>query len=260
MIAQAVGLLTIGLVIVCYRCEPRRWVRHYSLWLLAGVVGQGVLGGMRVVLVERLLALVHGCVGPLFFAATAGMAAVTSRRWSDAATNDTLANRKLARLATLTAALAYGQLVLGAIVRHSQYLLSDNAGTIFRVAVYFPIAMAAAVTFHVLWLAVKCVRAKLCTGMASLLGSLIVVQLLLGASSWIVKFGAPGWFTQLFGETGHINRDSSLLSATILAAHGAVGALMVAGSVVVALHGWRRITAVSAAAVTSGVLLRGVPA
>ena len=264
LLAMLTGMLTIALVVVCYRCEPRRWVRHYSLGLFAGVLAQGVLGGMRVLLDERVLALLHGCIGPLFFAATAGMAAVTSRRWaesqpiSSATTAD--GNRKLARLAVLTAALAYLQLVLGAIVRHSPYMLGDGAATIFQIAVYFHVILAAAVTFHVLWLAVRCVRARLCVGLSSALAGLIGVQLLLGASSWIVKYGMPAWATRLVGETGHFNRASDLASAAVLAAHGAIGALMVAGAAAIAFHACRRIGRASSAAAAGVALFTGAPA
>ena len=32
----------------CWRCDTRRWVRWLGVAALAGVIGQGVLGGMRV--------------------------------------------------------------------------------------------------------------------------------------------------------------------------------------------------------------------
>ena len=36
------------------------------------MIFQGVLGGMRVLLDERTLAMLHGCTGPLFFALDGG--------------------------------------------------------------------------------------------------------------------------------------------------------------------------------------------
>jgi hypothetical protein len=46
----------------------------------------------------------------------------------------------------------------------------------------------------------------------------------------------PSWATQLVGETGHFNRASDFASAAILAGHGAIGSLIVAISVVIALR------------------------
>jgi len=34
---------------------------------LAAVIFQGLLGGARVLLDERTLAMIHGCFGPIFF-------------------------------------------------------------------------------------------------------------------------------------------------------------------------------------------------
>jgi heme a synthase len=241
VLAMAVGLLTIGLVIVCWRCELRRWVRILSLALLAGVLVQGLLGGLRVVLDARLAALIHGCVGPLFFTATAGMVIVTSRRWSAPEMSGVPAGGKLFRLAAITAALAYLQLVLGALVRHSPFMLGDRAALIFKVAVYFHVLMAVAVTFHVLWLAVRLGRERMSRGAALGLAGLIAAQVALGLGSWVVKYGMPAWATQIMGETGHFNRESDFASAAILAGHGAVGSLIVALAAVIALEMGRRV-------------------
>ena len=40
---------------------------------------------MRVLLDERTLAMFHACVGPAFFAFTAALAVLTSRRWRESA-------------------------------------------------------------------------------------------------------------------------------------------------------------------------------
>ena len=59
-------------------------MRWLSLVALAAVILQGVLGGLRVVLDERTLAMIHGCVGPAFFAlcrgAGRGHVALVARR------------------------------------------------------------------------------------------------------------------------------------------------------------------------------------
>jgi cytochrome c oxidase assembly protein subunit 15 len=239
LLAMAVGLLTIGLVIATVRREPRPWVRAYSVGLLFGVVGQGVLGGGRVVLNERVLALVHGCVGPLFFAACAGMVVVTSPRWRAASPDPESIpaprDRTLLRMAVVTAALAYLQLVLGALVRHSPYMVGEDAGVIFQFAVYAHVATALIVVVQTLRLAIASWRRPAPRGLAIVLAGLALFQILLGFSSWIVKYGMPLWLTQLVGETGHFNRASDMVSAAIVTAHGATGALIVALAVVAAL-------------------------
>ena len=79
LMASVVGFLSIILTIVAWRTESRRWVR----WLCTGVLGmvifQGVLGGLRVVLVKLDLAIVHACVAQAFSAWLTLTVIVTSR-------------------------------------------------------------------------------------------------------------------------------------------------------------------------------------
>ena len=46
-----------------------------------GVIFQGILGGLRVVADERLLARVHGCVAPCSWRCVPVMVSATSDRW-----------------------------------------------------------------------------------------------------------------------------------------------------------------------------------
>ena len=243
LLGMLAGLLSIALVVSAWIAEPRRWVRWFAAALLVGVVAQGVLGGLRVRVeassaeTARVIALVHGCTGPLFFAASAAMAVVTSRRWRDARpAADSQRRRMLFALAALTAILAYLQLVVGAVVRHSPLMLSDGAASIFRAAVYFHIVLAIAVTLHILWLAHRCFWSGACRAPGVGLALLGVLQWLLGASTWVVKYGLPSWALAYTGETGHFNRASDAASEAIVTGHGAVGALIVAFTTVVALR------------------------
>ena len=49
--------------------------------MLGAVIFQGVLGGLRVVLVKLDLAIVHACVAQAFFCLATLVAVVTSRWW-----------------------------------------------------------------------------------------------------------------------------------------------------------------------------------
>jgi cytochrome c oxidase assembly protein subunit 15 len=260
LLGMLAGVLTIALLISLYLAEPRRWVRRFGVALLVGVIAQGILGGMRVVLDERMLALIHGCTGPLFFAAAAAMVAVTSRRWRE--TNPAACvfatSPKLLRLAILTAVLAYLQLVVGAIVRHSPLMLTEGAANIFQIAVYFHVILALAVTFHVLLLAHKCFWSRVSRKLSVSLALLIGVQLLLGVSTWMLKYGMPQWATGVIGETGHFNRATGTASAAIVTAHGAIGALIVALCVVLALQVARQLGVASPSRRPKGIHLAGV--
>ncbi len=84
LMGTIVGILAIALTIIAWRVEPRRWVR----WLCAGVLGavifQGILGGLRVVMVKLDLAILHACVAQAFLCLAALVAVTTSKWWIDA--------------------------------------------------------------------------------------------------------------------------------------------------------------------------------
>src|SRR4051812_16266848 len=81
LMGTVVGLCSIVLTVVAWRTETRRWVRWLATGVLGAVIFQGVLGGLRVVLVNLNLAVVHGCFAQAFFCLAALTSVVTSRWW-----------------------------------------------------------------------------------------------------------------------------------------------------------------------------------
>jgi cytochrome c oxidase assembly protein subunit 15 len=92
--------------------------------VLGGVIVQGVLGGLRVVLVNLNLAIVHACFAQAFFCLTALNAIVASQWWQCAsdfsAIEDRRSGRTLVTLSFLCTSAIYFQLFLGAATRHYQ--------------------------------------------------------------------------------------------------------------------------------------------
>ena len=237
LLGAATGFLAIALVIATTLTESRSWVKKFSWVILAAVILQGILGGARVVFDERTLALIHGCTGPLFFALTVGMLVVTSRWWRDVKPSVAEASgRKIFRLAILCTFLAYAQLVVGAVVRHSPHLTAEWTATLFQTAVYFHLFLALLITGHVLSLAWRCLRNGLQRASGLCLLMLVGVQLLLGASTWFVKYGLPQWATHWLGEMAFVNREADSLQAAIITSHVAVGSLVFVISVAMALR------------------------
>jgi cytochrome c oxidase assembly protein subunit 15 len=127
LMGTVVGMLAIVLCIVAWKTEPRRWVRRLCYAVLGAVIFQGVLGGLRVLLVKLDLAIVHACFAQAFFCLTALAAVVTSRWWADAGESSPSADARPARAgraliaACIFASVAiYAQLVAGALMRHEQ--------------------------------------------------------------------------------------------------------------------------------------------
>jgi heme a synthase len=237
LLGATAGFLSIGLVFICFKCEARNWVRKYSLVILAGVILQGLFGGMRIIFDERTIALIHGCTGPAFFALCVGMVVVTSRWWQEAPQIEaTPAAKKFLWLAMLTCVLAYMQLVAGAVVRHSPRFTSDSAAVIFQAAVYFHLLLAAAIAAHSLILVWKSHRSTIESIRSWILAGLVFVQILLGASTWLVKYGMPQWASSIVGDPRFVNTADNALQAGIITSHVAVGSLILVTALAIALR------------------------
>jgi heme A synthase len=66
LVASGVGLLTIALTFAFWLRERRYWLRRLGVAALLLVILQGVIGGLRVVLLENTLAIVHAAFAQAF--------------------------------------------------------------------------------------------------------------------------------------------------------------------------------------------------
>jgi cytochrome c oxidase assembly protein subunit 15 len=247
LLGALVGLLTIILTVSVVRHDHRAWMRLLAGAALALVIIQGMLGGMRVRLDERTLAMLHGCIGPLFFAVTVALAVVTCGRWQGA--GPPLAGARGAhvrRLAVVTCVLVYLQILLGAVLRHVPV---DEQPDTFVLAVQFHLLMAGIVSIHILWLAWSVLRrfrrvpplGRLAGGLVAL----IFVQLALGAGTWIVNYAVPqwaaGWLPASVGGGAIVH--GGWLQTHVVTAHAAIGSALLAVSLSLALHSLRLLAA-----------------
>jgi cytochrome c oxidase assembly protein subunit 15 len=120
LMASAVGLLTAILAIWLWIKEPRAWMRWLGVIAFFAVVLQGVLGGLRVVLLKDEIGIFHAALAQLFFVLLCAITLYSSRWW-----RNMLVTRKpvadtagLRTLLLLTTVLVFAQLTLGATMRH----------------------------------------------------------------------------------------------------------------------------------------------
>ena len=241
MFAALVGLVTIGLVVVAWRMESRVWVRQLTYLALALVCFQGGLGGARVLLNAVTLARWHACIAPLFFALAVAIAAVMSRRWRS--TINPIVSAKsgsLQRLSVLTTVLAYCQIVAGAFVRH---IPEGATADYFRIAVFFHLALAAALAIHiplVLWNAVRHHRAQPAVFRPAVgLACLLVLQLALGAATYVMKYNWPPFMADFGFSSGMVVERNEFWSSLVTTAHVAVGSLILVTSLAMAIWSFR---------------------
>ena len=218
LVASFVGVLTIILALTFWLRAERAWLRWLGVAALALVIGQGVLGGLRVVLLENTLAIVHAATAQVFFALTIALAIFTSASWMDTSGPVIRDSGRLRRLCAITTGLIYLQIVFGAVLRHTGERLDAH------------LVFAALVAIHVILVAVRVTRHH--ADLAQLrrpaltLCVLLLAQFALGGASYLTKV-AGLWI---------ISFDAIVLLTTT---HLAVGALMLAASVALTLRAYR---------------------
>jgi cytochrome c oxidase assembly protein subunit 15 len=212
LVGALVGLLTLGLAAALWRRGGRlRWL---GLAAVLAVVAQGVLGGLRVVLLKDALAIVHGSLAQAFFALLVAIALATSPA---ARRPMPEAEPSLRALTALAAALVYVQIVFGALLTHAGRLDLHLAG--------------AAAVFALLPVVTARIRRSgdpVAAPAARALLALLGVQLLLGIGSFLARFSSVwipgGQLTMLVLPVAHRLTGSLILGASVLLALRVLGA------------------------------------
>jgi len=218
LIGALVGLTTFTLAFTIQRSETRRPVRWFAWALVAVVVVQGTLGGLRVTERSLALAIGHAVLAQVFFAALALLATLTSQAWRDAVAPTRSAAARTDRvLGALLLGLLAIQLALGAAQRHLHELLLVHV--VFGVALVAPFALRLSLRTISLRGAHPALRRL---GVA--LGLALAVQVVLGFAAWVATASV---------EAGTLPRAFDLVLAT---AHQWFGAILLATAVL--RQGW----------------------
>jgi len=225
MIAEFVGCLTIILAIWTWRTDKRRWMKILGVGALGAVIAQGILGGLTVLFyLPPLISSAHAALGQTFFCITVTIAVFTGRRWVQEVPQIELDTRRpsLITLTLLSIFVLYVQLILGAMFRHHGMSWWPH------------VANAAIVAYVLTWTAIRALsiysKVEAVRRPAILLVSLLIVQLCLGFLAFLTRVA---W--------GHdtVKPEMPMVISTV--AHVAVGALLLASAVVLAIEVWRHV-------------------
>lgn len=235
LLGTLAGIIAIALVFFTYLSEARPWVKRFAVFLLALVILQGLLGGARVVMDARVVAKIHGCVGPLFFAFVAGFVTVTSRWWQGFDLQQQKeqlqgrATKLMAWLAPVMLTVSFGQLVVGAFMRHINV---DSPPSLYVMLVAIHILTAVLIVGGTLlqWFLSRrgTVRGSGVRSSINLLGLLVLVQFGLGLTTWLVKFGWPAMLGESQFGANFIVAEKTFTQMNLVTAHVAVGSLILA--------------------------------
>lgn len=238
LLGALVGLLTVALMVALLVSERRRSLRWLGVTAVLAVSIQGLLGGLRVILVEDAIAIVHGCLAQAFFGLAACLVFCTSREWTAPAARASSGDALLLRrLVLLTTGIAYAQIVFGALLTHQGRRLEAH------------LAGAAALAILVPALAVRVRKGGGPTALrrpARALVGLLALQLLLGLGAYAGRFMGPSVWLGPFADLA------------FPVAHRLTAGLLFAGSLVLTLRAYRLLAPPEPGAVR--LLSRGVPA
>ncbi len=113
-------MLTVVFVLVLWRADTRRAVRWLGVVALLAVIVQGVLGGLRVVLLQHGLAIVHGCFAHAFLGLMVSLSVCTSRWWHAAAATAPMPGAtQLRTVASLALGVVPAEIIFGALLTHT---------------------------------------------------------------------------------------------------------------------------------------------
>ena len=230
LVATTVGILTIFLAVYLQVRERRAWVKRLGWIALGGVVAQGLLGGLTVKLnLPLAVSAAHATLAQLFFLTTVSLAVFTSRNWIEppVEVREEGTGVSLRALCVVALFAILIQLVLGATLRHSAtwdqplpsgLLLSHVAGAII-VTLVLGATVATVLARY---------RAEHYLKRPALIAAgLLLVQLVLGVATYIVRAASPN-------DPQPLN---PMISVTV--AHVACGALVFAATIVLTLRAFR---------------------
>lgn len=123
LIASVAGLFTLILSIWVLRVDRRSVVRTLAWVASIAVIVQGIFGGLTVILLlPAWTSIVHGTLAQMYLCIVAAIAVMTSRSWRlyRPATNGGEAVGSLGTLAIATTLAVFAQLLIGAVMRHTE--------------------------------------------------------------------------------------------------------------------------------------------
>jgi cytochrome c oxidase assembly protein subunit 15 len=227
LIGSAVGLFTIFLAFTLWLKESRPWLRWLGLIALAVVSIQGILGGLRVVLLQQTLAIIHACFAQAFFVLAASLVLFTAKEWQVQPVKKVAADAgRVQRLGVLTCTFLYAQVIFGALLRHTGERLEIH------------LLGAVLATIHVLLLTTRIRRCHadlpILVRSATQLYILLILQLALGAGAYFGKFTVSAMFLSPF-------------VVVLATTHVVIGALMLVTCAMLTLRAYRLLETQSSA-------------
>jgi len=227
MVAGSLGVLTLAIAIWTLWVERRRWLRWLAIGALCTFITQATLGGMTVRFFQPpWLSTAHATVAQTFFCIAVAIALFTGRKWVEEEPQVEFDARhpSLFTLTLLSIFVLYVQLILGGMFRHHGMSWWPH------------VLNAATVSFVLAWTAIRAISVysniDAVRRPAIVILSLLITQLFLGFAAFLTRVA--------WGQ-GAVQPELPMVASTV--GHVAVGALILATTVVLAIQVWRNVPA-----------------
>lgn len=197
-----IGIWSIALVVTAYATKQSLLLKRLSVLVLVGVICQGLLGGFRVQLDERGLAMMHGAFAAIVFALMGSVILISGQKWSSPDSEDDRTNMTIMKvIAVLIVGVLVAQYLLGGLIRHRGTGLHEHLG----------LGLAA--------MGLIFVNFTFCNSSASawlrrsglILLLITLGQVGLGGGAWVLRFG--------FTPTGFVAVSDSIQQVGMRTAH-----------------------------------------
>jgi len=230
MVAGTLVSLTLAIAIWTLLVERRRWLRWLAIGAFCTVVVQAIIGGLTVRLLQPpLVSTAHATVAQTFFCIAVAIALFTGRKWvtdrpqeEQPRVESDSRHPSLFTLTLLSIFVLYVQLILGGMFRH--HGMSWWPHVLNAVIVSFVLAWTVVRALSV-YSQIEAVRRP-----AIVMLSLLITQLCLGFTAFLTRVAWGGSAAQ---------PELPMVASTV--AHVAVGVLLLATTVVLAIQVWRHV-------------------
>ena len=210
-------------------------MKWLGIGALCTVITQAILGGLTVLFLQPpWVSSAHAAVAQTFFCIAVLIAVFTGRRWVEEAPQVEFDTRRpsLRALTLLSILVLYVQLILGAMFRHHGMSWWPH------------VLNATVVAFVLTWTAIRALsqfsRIEAVRRPTIIVLSLLIAQLCLGFVAFMTRIA--------WGRDA-LQPELPMVLSTV--AHVAVGALLLASTVVLAVQVWRHVTVALAQPVAS---------
>ena len=232
MIAGVVVLLTIALVIWIFRTDSRGWLKKLALAAMAALILQAVLGGVTVLLkLPTSISVSHAGLAQIFFCMTITFALVTSPGWFNTSRPAT-GTTSIRGLALATTLAIYVQIILGAVMRHTGAGLAIGDFPLTHGGI-FPAYFSEPIIVHYLH--------RVGAFIVTVIAVALIVQVLRGHGA-DERFKRPAlWLAGLLAFQIFLGGLTiwTKRAVTPTTAHVAVGAAVLATSLIITLRAYR---------------------